>query len=476
MRALALVLTLLIGSAAVAQAAPAPEASQDGRTTAADVADAPRPEDATGVASIGDRRGNRLLWIPRVLLFVPRWTLWLAVQPIRGGLWAYERYALGTRVKSIFFNDDETLGAYPLAFFETGFGLNVGARVIYRDLFGTDGRLRFRASYGGRFRQVYSAKATTGSLLGDRAEIELETAYAFYPKSRFMGLGNGDLIPAATVMMPVDPTMDETAVRTRYRHDDLTAELAAVVRLGRDLDLRLSGQYRLRSFNPDIEPDDEEVPITDVYLASGLTGYEEDLSSAGAEIEVIFDTRRGTRFWVSDANPNAGTKLAGFAGATVGFGDDPSRYFRYGLDALHVFDLYDGTRMLHLRAYLEGVTGGLDQVPFTDLPRLGGPIFLRGYERDRFRDRVAALGTAEYRYYINKYLAGYLFVDAGRVYRSLDDLTPDGLRVGYGAGVQAHTATTLRGRFDISSSIDGGLFFNLGFDPVFDTSSREESL
>jgi outer membrane protein assembly factor BamA len=470
-RALAFILTLSLAGVATARPAPAPAPapSEPSRTT-------PAPEDATGVAATGDRRTNQLMWIPRAILFVPRWTLWLAVQPIRAGLWAYERYALGTRIKSIFFNDDETLGAYPLAFFETGFGLNVGARLIYRDLFGAGGRLRLRASYGGRFRQVYSAKATTGTLLGDRAELQVETSYAFYPKSIFMGLGNGELVAPAAVMAPVDPTMDGTAVRTRYRHDDVLGELSAVVHLHPTVDLRLIAQYRHRSFNPDIEPPDDEVPITDVYLASGLTGYDQGLSSAGAEIELIRDTRRGTRFWVSDANPNAGSKLSGFAGTTVGMGDDPSRYLRYGLDALRVFDLYDGTRMLHLRAYLEGVTGSLDRVPFTDLPRLGGPIFLRGYERDRFRDRLAAVGTAEYRYYINKYLAGYVFVDAGRVYRGLDELSANGLRVGYGGGVQAHTATTLRGRFDVSSSIDGGLFFNLGFDPVFDTSSRKESL
>ena len=40
----------------------------------------------------------------------------------------------------------------------------------------------------------------------------------------------------------------------------------------------------------------------------------------------------------------------------------------------------------------EGVTGGLDQVPFTELPMLGGD-FMRGYAFERFRDRVAAFGS-----------------------------------------------------------------------------------
>ncbi len=363
---------------------------------------------------------------------------------------------------------------------ETGFGLNVGARVIYRDLFGTDGRLRLRASYGGRFRQVYSLEATTGSLLGERAEIEGRTSYALYPKSRFMGIGNGDLVPADQVMTPVDPTMDDTAVRTRYRHDDLLGELTAVVHLSPRVDVRLSAlKYRHRTFNPDIEPDEEEVPITDVYLSPGLIGYEQGLSGAGAEIEFIYDSRRATHFWVAEANPNAGWKLAGFLGATTGFGDDPSRYLRYGLDALRVVDVYDGTRMLHLRGYVEGVTGGIDDVPFADLPQLGGPVFLRGYQRDRFRAialrrRSARPSTAGLRQQDPRRLSvrrrRARLPDACKMSPSM------ALRVGYGAGLQVHTATTFRGRFDVSRSIDGELFFNLGFDPVFDTWSRKESL
>ncbi|RMH43557.1 MAG: hypothetical protein D6689_04775, partial [Deltaproteobacteria bacterium] len=62
----------------------------------------------------------------------------------RGALWAHDRYQLGERAKRIVFNGEQTVGLFPTLFFETGSGLNGGARFIYRELFG-DGKLSARA-------------------------------------------------------------------------------------------------------------------------------------------------------------------------------------------------------------------------------------------------------------------------------------------------------------------------------------------
>lgn len=476
--AVALAITALVAGAARAdEPATEPAPAPPPRTTHADVADAPGTEQATAIARCeAPEPGGAFRTALRVLFFVPRWTFWAAVQPVRGGLWAWERYQLADRATSIFFNDDETLGAYPLAFVETGFGLNVGGRVVYRDLFGTGGRAKLRASYGGRFLQEYGLSATTGELLGKTAELEIDTRFRMYPKARFFGLGNADLVAREDVTGVVDPQARDLALGTRFRHDDITSQLTFIAHLSRHLSLRAGGGWTQRDFDDDIDEDDDDPFIEDVFDTARLPGYALGLTSLGGELELVYDSRRGSKFWVSDANPNTGWKLAAFLGAQKGIGDDPSRFVRYGADVQRAIDLYDGTRVLYLRAYLEGVTGGVEDVPFVDLPKLGGPVFLRGYLRDRFRDRVSALTSAEYRWTINKMFAAYLFGDVGRVFPRLRDVGFDALRVGYGAGLQLHTATTFRGRFDVSSSIDGGVFFNLGLDPVFDTSSRKESL
>jgi outer membrane protein assembly factor BamA len=127
-----------------------------------------------------------------------------------------------------------------------------------------------------------------------------------------------------------------------------------------------------------------------------------------------------------------------------------------------------------LRVLAEEVRGAEDEIPFVDLPRLGGPTLLRGYTRDRFRDRAMALGSAEYQFDLGPLLSGFLFVDGGRVFPTLADVTAEGIRVGYGGGLQMQTIKSFVGRFNVASSVDGGIFLNLSFDPVYDPHARVE--
>jgi outer membrane protein assembly factor BamA len=118
------------------------------------------------------------------------------------------------------------------------------------------------------------------------------------------------------------------------------------------------------------------------------------------------------------------------------------------------------------------VTAGRDEVPFTELPRLGGSTYLRGYSLDRFRDRVAAFGSATYSWDLSQWFSANVFVDAGRVYPSLDQLSLEGMRMGYGVALEAHSTNSFVLEGSIASSIDGGLMFNLSFNPVFDIDER----
>jgi outer membrane protein assembly factor BamA len=146
---------------------------------------------------------------------------------------------------------------------------------------------------------------------------------------------------------------------------------------------------------------------------------------------------------------------------------------RYGVDALRYINLYRGDRVLLLRAYAEAVTGPLDEIPFTDLPRLGGPLMLRGYHRDRFRDRIALLGTGEYAFPIGELMSGFLFLDAGRVERAWDDLSGDRIRYGFGGGIQLQSVDAFIMRFQVAGSADEpGVFIKLSFDPLYNPRPR----
>ena len=444
------------------------------------------PERASGLAVSRDRPDSAGRKVGRIALWPVR-AVWTAVWALpRVTMWAYDRYQVGDRVKGIFFNETETIGVFPTALIETGFGLNVGARVFFRDLFGKDAELRGRIGYGGRLRQIYALSFESGQLLGDRVSFELTGAYEIFPKSRFFGIGNGDAQTYQPMQPLIDPLSDDTAIGTRFYHDDVVGELAVSTRLSTEWTVKATGSYRWRDFDR-FEHDDADEPGDDEfdddrdiglsYDTSRLVGYDTGLSNLFGELELIWDTRRVSRYFLSTAAPSTGWKVGGFAGYQQGLGDDPSSHGRFGLDVQRHFDLYGGDRVLMLRAYGEGVTGGLDEVPFVDLPRLGGPYFLRGYQRDRFRDRDVTLVTAEYDWSLDRNISAYVFVDAGRVWRNLGDIDWDGLedtRMGFGGGLQVHSMTSFIARVLVASSIDGGFYLNFSLDPVFDTRSRRE--
>ncbi len=486
--ALAIAMVLVYGGTAAAQEAAPPDAGPEPTPAPEpepepDWESAPPADQASGVARPPSRGAKALLWIPRVIFFVPRWTLTLVAQPVRLGGWAYERYQLGDRFKQFFFNVDGTFGMYPVAFFETGFGLNFGARLVHKDLFGKNESLRLRAGFGGRFEQIYRATMSTGDRLGDRWRISLEGHYERRPEERFFGFGNHDASDPDDVMIPVDPLAGEFAIDSRFAHRVAKVELGVDVDLTDELTARLSSALALRRYEaPDGDRDDD---ITDLYNTDRLVGFNNTDSFLGfdngvqnlyTELELRYDTRSRTDPYRTNAIPSSGWLLSGYGGYMAGIGDDPSGFIRYGADLQRYIDLYDGGRILALRVLVEttgGTDGKIDEIPFTDMPRLGGATLLRGYQADRFRDRAITLGSAEYIYDLVPQFSAYLFVDAGRVFRSLKNFEFEEFRVGYGAGIRAHSPASFLMRLDLSTSIDGGLFFNFSFSPV--TSRRDRA-
>jgi hypothetical protein len=449
--------------------APADQQAPDQISGADEWDNAPKADQASGIEK-GVDRGAGWLWIPRVIFFVPRWAFFLAMQPLRLGAYLYERYQLTDRFQAMFFNDTGTIGMFPVALFETGFGLNFGLRFVHKDLFGRSEGLRLRASYGGRFRQIYTAKLTSGNRLGERVSLEVDGAYEIRPKDLFYGIGNGDAVDAGTITMPIDPLSDDTAVLTRFRQRVTSLVLTADLALGGPLRARLSGHLMYRSFGN--AEDSADPNATDVFRQDSMVGFEEGLSNLYSELELRYDSRRRTSQYLTRALPATGWLMSGYVGHTTGFDADPSDYVRVGLDLQRFINLYMGSRVLLLRFQVENLLGELKEIPFVDLPLLGGGNILRGHPFDRFRDRSRAVGTAEYRWDLGNRLAAFLFVDTGGVFRKLRDVDVDRLRVGYGGGLQSYTGSSFMARLHFASSIDGGFFFNLSFNPVTDPQQR----
>lgn len=426
--------------------------------TAASVAGAPVPGVESGrIDDLPDDSAWRQL--ARGLLAVPRVALEVIDAPVRGALWLDTRYHVRDLYYRVFFNDARTIGLYPTVAFDTGFGYNVGAKFVDRDVFGARESLSLAASTGGEYRATVSASARTGRRLGDVLELAGIAAFDRRPHDRFYGIGNADLGPAPSA--PVDPRVDTTAVETSYRQQVSRAALIADLRADR-LHLRTTGALTAL----EIDASTDGLAIDQVYDRAGLVGLG-GLRHAYGELELRWDSRGHGSIWDSPQAYSAGALAAAFVGRVHRL-DGGADFSHYGFELQHFLRVADGPRVLAARIHAEAVTGSLDQVPLTELPSLGGDSFLRGYPAGRFRDRVAVLGSLAYQWDLAMYLDASLFVDVGRVFPSIGELAIDHPRVGYGIAIALHSTHVFLLEGSVASSLDGGVFFNLTLNRALD--------
>lgn len=470
---------ILLLSAAHAAAEPVGSVSEPPRRPEpTDLAPAPlpppvepaaKPDQVSGIAVEDVPTTSRAKWIPRALLFVPKTVFWAAVQPVRGAAYVYERYDLKNRFLDATFTDDRRFGIYPVGGYESSYGFTVGARVLYKDIFGAGERLRLRGDYGGEFRYAVGASATTGKRFGP-VRFDLETMYERRPREHFYGLGNGPEM-AMPPEMPIDARISDIAVPTRFQQDVLKNTASMKVSFTDDLYTRVSGAWMKREF---AGTDDKDITLS--YDTSTLVGFESGVNNVYVENELVYDGRRPTTPYATQTLDATGWLLRGHAGIARGLDNDPTRYFAYGGEIQRYFDLSDGTRILALRVMVDAI-GGTDgrtdgRISFVDLPRLGGPEYLRGYPTGRFRDRAVALGTAEYSWGISNNASAYLFYDIGQPLASLTEKPEGELRMGFGTGLQLHTKNTFLARGQLAFSREGDMMFNLVFSPAFGRRER----
>jgi outer membrane translocation and assembly module TamA len=186
-----------------------------------------------------------------------------------------------------------------------------------------------------------------------------------------------------------------------------------------------------------------------------------------ADLNLVVDTRD-----VQGAT-SSGAYVEVFGGVAPKFQN--YGFFHHGFEATGYFDLYEKSRVLVLRAIVEGVEGDTSEIPFSELPRLGGANRLRGYPQDRFRDEKVALGTVEYHYPIHQFVAGALYIDVGRVAPSYTELFErEGWKAGFGAGFIVRSRDKVLFTFDVAYG--DGVMFHFTTDPLRAFSNRDTEL
>ena len=443
---------------------PPPPAPRD--ATAADVANAPLPGDESGRTDPSET-DSLARQIGRGVLYVPKLAVELALAPLRAGVWAEDRYQLDDLYYRTFYNADRTIGLYPTGTYASGYGITAGARFSDHDLLGDGELLALQATTGEidgeSYHESLLAQLNTGRRLG-RVQLGAEGSFDRRPNDPFYGIGNADV--AAPLAMPVDPRTSDFAASTRYRYQEGRVATYLDARVIDSVHARFTGALADHAYERSLTGP----AIDEVYDPAGLVGWT-GFANAYGELELRIDKRRRASIW-EPHDLHAEGWLAAVAVGRVHELDSGPDFWRGSAELQQFIRFGNGPRMLALRARGEAVSGSTSEVPFSELPMLGGGDFLRGYDFARFRDRVSLLGSAEYVWDLAHWFDAALYVDAGRVYSSVSAIDADHLRVGYGLALEIYDDNSFLFEASVSSSIDGGMFLNVMFNPVFDNRPR----
>jgi hypothetical protein len=216
--------------------------------------------------------------------------------------------------------------------------------------------------------------------------------------------------------------------------------------------------------NPDVTESSETstVPPTqgafDDQNAPGLAFQPEYLTS---HIEVAIDTRNA-------GNPRRGGL---YQAQLRRFHDRDASGYSFSdarIELQHYIPFWNLSRVLALRALAQHADGiGQDQVPFYLMPTLGGARTLRGYDRQRFRDRSLLLLSAEYRYEVNPFLMAAVFYDAGQVAPDWSAFQLKDMRDNYGFGLRFGSSAAVALRADLAFGGEDAIRLIVGFASSF---------
>ena len=434
---------------------------------------APLPGQARCVAQepAPDVAREWLLVVPRLLLALPRLVVRTAASIALIGADVEDAAHIATAADALFWNDKRTLGVLPAAYYESGIGPSIGARLIAKDTFGHGEALRARAGFGGLHEQFYDAALETDPDLA-RQHFGLRVAYALRDRY-FYGVGNADTAPLSQVNPPIDALAPPSAVRSHYRENELQLRAVTDTRISQQLHLFVTELWRVRS--PSTGTDTQGTPWADrVYTTSSLVGLGRTLVGAYTEARLQIDTRVRMRSDVPDEVAWSGLLMNVWSGAQMELKSVGHVFGRFGFELRPFIDLYRGNRVLSVRVRGATVVGPLDRIAFVDLPSLGGMMLLRGYELGRFHGRATLLTSLEYRFPVQESLAAYVFADLGRPYTDLSEINWASLaelRAGFGFGLDIFTSSETRLRSELATSIDGGLVvylkLNTGNDEIY---------
>lgn len=401
----------------------------------------PAQEDPSTSAMWRPRRHFDLHW---QLLMLPERVVSLVFLPIELLAGAFEDYRLDRRIHDLLTFRDARITLAPRFKFSFGDGLGAGLWVKRSELAGRNAEVRvgglIRLNVDWQLETEYEHRLLLPGGRGLRTRAYLENDQ----NQRFYGIGGQTLESDRRVIASFDQgalvEIDLQGV-DRYTY-------SGIAQLG----------FRRQTLSPGVDVGQTPIVAGDTVVPP--PGFDDTAKFIDVLVAGRYDTRdtagRPTRGVFLEAKALARKELTG---------KPLSALTLNGTARLHLPVLPDD-RVLVLSlwgAAAKALAG--DEIPLDSLSVIGRSN-VRGYDRERFRDRYAMVASAEYRFPIYEYLSSgvgldaFAFFDAGSVWGQTA-FSLDPLRYSVGGGLRGAHETKLLFEATIGWSPEG-LQLNLG--------------
>lgn len=361
----------------------------------------------------GGYKAHRILLAP---FLIPKYAIIFAVSPLIYTGRTIERYHIYERVEDALTNEDRTFFIYPIFGFGGGSGFGGGVGVVHTNLFSKGYELR------GSFQIFTNLDIDTGVSFRDRKAFyiggvpvgyKILAQFIRYHDESFFGFGNDTL------------ESDET----EFQLDRIRSGVQFDHQLPLNFHVKPHVVYHLANSGASsgLTP-----PSSDTFFSSAeLDGFGRSLHHIDIGLSLAHDTRN------AEVNPESGGLRQFIFRRMQGIGNSGFDYNEYRVEARQYFRLWKERRVLGVRAFLvvQDETGS-GSVPFYRTSTLDNNAPLRSFSRGRFRDTGYYLFNAEYRYPVWDIIDAVVFVDAGRVFEDIEDLSFKGIKYSFGGGIR----------------------------------------
>ncbi len=322
--------------------------------------------------------------------------------------------------------------AFPIVMYDSDIGLGFGGKGIIKNHFSADESLDlilFGSTRGEQWTVFTFSIPDFEIRQGKRYPLAFDIAveYDKLLKSNFFGIGNGS-------------ADNEFQFPREFVKIEADFGRAFTERIIAQVGLRYA-RYSSYGYNPDWGTISRNTP------GAGETPV------AGCVAKFRLDTRD------SQINPVKGIRLELQAERTGRMLGARWRYGRARLEFGGYQRIFRSGSVLAVRFWTQHIDGS---APYTELSKIGDSWTGRGYKADRFLDNAMALASAECRVPIYRKVGGVVFVDAGRVWPSIDEFNLRDWHGDWGLGLRYHLENFVA-RFDAGFSPEGlRIFFNFG--------------